>query len=98
MSRSYRKHCIIGNCNSSEKYDKRIANRILRRTVKELLRRDPDEVVLPIMDEVSDKWSMNKDGKSYFGNLLTRRSTQFPNESRDNDPYWIKIYRKMKSK
>jgi dissimilatory sulfite reductase (desulfoviridin) alpha/beta subunit len=98
MSRSYRKHLIIGIGGRSEKKDKRIANRILRRSVKELLHANPEEEIFPIMDEVSDKWSMNKDGKTYFGDLLKHKSSLFPNDSRENDPYWIKVYRKLKTK
>jgi len=107
MSRSYRKHDICGNAgrsNSSEKDDKRIANRILRRNVRMLLHANPEEEVLPVMNEVRDPWDMNKDGKSYFGNLLSehvRRGSRGGSHNegpRAVDPYWIKIYRKMKGK
>jgi hypothetical protein len=103
MSRSYRKHDHIGIAGHSEKDDKRIANRILRHHVKRILHVDPEQEILPVMREVSDKWSMSKDGKTYFGNFLT--------EAYYNDYHshsyitkltsaaeWLKRYREMKMK
>ena len=98
MSRSYRKHDYIGHGSSSEKYDKQLANRTLRHHVRQILHVDPEQEILPIMREVSNLWCMSKDGKIYFGNLLSERDHRFPNESRCDDPKWIKMYRKMKTK
>jgi hypothetical protein len=61
MSRSKKKTSIAGIGNAkSEKDDKRLANRKLRR----LTRVDPENP--PALREVSDVWGMSKDGKRYF--------------------------------
>jgi hypothetical protein len=63
MSRSRRKTPIRGITTAqSEKQDKRIANRRLRRRVRSALRVDPD-APLPLLREVSNPWRMDKDGK-----------------------------------
>jgi hypothetical protein len=99
MSRSYRKHDIHGIAGHSEKKDKRQANRVLRHHIKRLLHADPEtESPLPVMREVSNVWNMGKDGKRYFGNLLLEKKRAFPHESRADDPFWVKEYRKLKSK
>ena len=59
MSRSRKHTPIIGNCASSEKDDKRRANRKLRRKVNQ------GELDL-ILKDVSDPWGFTKDGKSYW--------------------------------
>ena len=97
MSRSYRKHDFHGNGGDSEKDDKRIANRILRHNVKRLLHIDPERETLPIMREISDTWSMTKDGKSYFGDLLSEHQTRGMYHDDDKD-YWNNVYRRLKSK
>jgi hypothetical protein len=66
MSRSKRKTPIAGMTNaSSEKWDKRQANRRIRRRVKESLAADPCADVLPDRRELSDAWTMAKDGKKW---------------------------------
>jgi hypothetical protein len=61
MSHSRKKTPVGGVSNSlSEKDDKRMANRKLRR----LTRVDPENP--PALREVSDVWGMSKDGKRYF--------------------------------
>lgn len=68
MSRSRRKTPITGiTTASSEKEDKRIANRKLRRVTKEILRRGSleDDLNLPDIREISDVWGMAKDGKRW---------------------------------
>jgi hypothetical protein len=63
MSRSRRKTPICGITTArSEKQDKRIANRRLRRRVRSRLHVDPD-APLPLLREVSNPWLMDKDGK-----------------------------------
>lgn len=65
MSRSRKKNPICGNCDSdSEKKDKRLANRRLRRVINssDLVVDD----VLPEMREVSNVASFDKDGKHWF--------------------------------
>jgi hypothetical protein len=67
MSRS-RKHTPISSntTSSSEKRDKRIANRKLRRRTKATVQTNPEAESLPELREVSDVWGMDKDGKHYF--------------------------------
>ncbi|WP_420128493.1 hypothetical protein [Longimicrobium sp.] len=63
MSRSRRRTPICGITTAkSEKKDKRIANRTLRRRVRATLHGDP-HAPLPLPREVSDPWLMDKDGK-----------------------------------
>lgn len=62
MSHSFKHLPITGitTCRS-EKYDKRLANRCLRRVTKQIL---PDEdTVFPEMRELTDIWCFGKDGK-----------------------------------
>jgi hypothetical protein len=67
MSRSCRKTPIVGiTTAASEKRDKQLANRRLRRVVKRVLRDEPEAQVLPLKREVSDVWAMDKDGKCWF--------------------------------
>ena len=60
MSRSFRKSPYRGVSNGSDKLDKRISNRRLRRRVLECLERGEEP---PVLREVSDVWLFNKDGK-----------------------------------
>jgi hypothetical protein len=103
MSRSYRKHDHIGIAGHSEKDDKRIANRVLRHHVKRLLHVDPEREVLPVMREVSNKYDMSKDGKTYFGDWLTERCyNEYHCHSYIREltsaADWLKRYREMKMK
>ena len=67
MSRSRRKTTISGiTTAATEKADKRQANRVERRRVKSVLISKPEVEVLPAKREMSDVWSMAKDGKIYF--------------------------------
>ena len=59
MSRSRKKTKVFGNAGASDKYDKRMANRKLRR-----LRRAGDDD-LGIRD-VSNPWGWSKDGRHYW--------------------------------
>ena len=73
MARSRRRMPITSmTINASEKQDKRWANRnhrsATRRTLKSAA--DPDAAVLPTLRDVSDPWSMTKDGRSWFGRHL----------------------------
>ena len=65
MARSYRRNPIIGACSHSDKPGKLIANRALRRRVRQTLHtsNDFDGLVLPHLREVSDVWDFPKDGK-----------------------------------
>lgn len=71
MSNSYRKHSIVANTScESEKQEKRLANRQLRRMVK--LRIRVGNYELPHLCEVSNVWLFGKDGKFYLGKLQTK--------------------------
>jgi len=55
----------MGIAARSDKEDKRLANRKLRRLTHELLRGgDLEDEIFPIIREVSDVWGMAKDGKT----------------------------------
>jgi len=72
MSHSYKHTPICGwSKKESEKQDKRFANRNLRREAKEAiniaLSSDTfDNLIVPIIREVSCRWSFAKDGKQFF--------------------------------
>lgn len=62
MSRSRRYTPIMGITTSrSEKEDKRMNNRKLRRKEKEAVRQGRE--IMPVMDDVSNPRSMGKDGR-----------------------------------
>jgi len=64
MARSYRHTPIFGITTSkSEKQDKRLANRWLRRAVRLQVQRGLD--VLSLLREVSNAWCFDKDGRAY---------------------------------
>ena len=64
MSRSRKKRPYNGIAGGSEKKDKRAYNRKLRRVNKELIKKSSD--VLLNKRDVSDTWTMTKDGKFWF--------------------------------
>jgi hypothetical protein len=67
MARSKRHTPIFGmTTHESEKTDKRRANRRLRRRVREVVSAAIAPEVLPALREVSNPWSMAKDGRSYW--------------------------------
>lgn len=51
---------------TTEKDDKRLANRRQRRVTREILGSTGDETRLKLHRETSDPWSMAKDGKGRF--------------------------------
>jgi hypothetical protein len=64
MSRSIRHTPVIGNCSHSDKPGKKIASGTLRAHVRTVLARgDYDNMVMPLLREVSNVWSFPKDGK-----------------------------------
>ena len=66
MSRSRRKTPISGYCVCrSEKRDKQLNHRRERQAVRQALFNEDE--VMPHTREVSDPWSMGKDGKGWFG-------------------------------
>ena len=71
MARSRRKRPIAGiTMASSEKWEKRKANRRIRRRVKESLAADPESEVLPHRCELSSVWAMAKDGRRWYNPSL----------------------------
>lgn len=67
MARSKRHTPIFGTTTQqSEKSDKRWANRRLRRLVREAVSTNVLPDVLPALREVSNPWSMAKDGRTYW--------------------------------
>jgi hypothetical protein len=67
MSRSKQKTPVTGiTTATSEKQDKRNANRKLRRCVKQRINEESDGTMLPLDKEISDVWLMGKDGKGRF--------------------------------
>ena len=67
MSGSRKKTPISGiTTAASEKHDKRLANRRLRRAVKQTLLTVDGLEVLPHRRELSSPWTMAKDGKHWF--------------------------------
>ncbi len=61
MTNSIRRRPFAAYCGGSQKFDKRIGNRALRRKNRVLLQTDPDPVFW-IMDEVMNQYSMVQDG------------------------------------
>jgi hypothetical protein len=76
MSRSIKRTPIVGHTTAeTEKHDKRLANRCLRRRTRQVLRTKgegaPNQVVvgvgeLPLMREVSNVYCFSKDGKQWL--------------------------------
>jgi hypothetical protein len=67
MSHSRKKSPIRGNAAApSEKADKRHANRALRRRVRTAFLVDPELEAPPERRDVSNVWTMAKDGKHYI--------------------------------
>lgn len=68
MARSYRHTPIMGNCSHSDKPGKVKAHRSLRANVRMAFAncRDYDDLIVPILREVSNVWDFPKDGKHFF--------------------------------
>ena len=65
MARSYRHSPFIGIASHSDKPGKALANRCLRTHHRDAIKtcRDFDDLMLPLLREVSNVWSFPKDGK-----------------------------------
>lgn len=73
MSRSVKRKPFSACCGTSQKQDKRIGNRIMRRATRILARiADPDTVIYPVYDEAMNKWSMAQDGSRKYMPLRSR--------------------------
>jgi len=57
----------------SEKDEKRANHRRERRQVRQVLSTEPESDVLPHTKEVSNPWSMAKDGKVFLGTHASRK-------------------------
>lgn len=72
MSRSFKKTPIVGNAGSSEKQDKKKWHRAFRKKSKDLIHQshfnvnELDDIIFPIEEDISNPWSMSKDGKHYI--------------------------------
>lgn len=67
MARSKQKTPVTGHTTATtEKQDKRLNNRKVRRVVQLALAVDPETELLPHERELTDPWLMAKDGKGRF--------------------------------
>lgn len=67
MSRSRRKRPFCGWTTArSERWWKRQAWQCLRRRVRVLLATNPEEAILPLLDEVANAYTAPKDGRQRF--------------------------------
>ena len=67
MSRSKRRNPVRGITTAeSEKTDKQMAHRRIRRVTKHFLTANPLTEILPNEKELSNPWCMEKDGKQRF--------------------------------
>ena len=66
MGKSYRKTKIFGCAGGSDKKDKRLCNRALRKKVREQLKQEDYDKPFPIKQEIIDEYSMTNDGKHYW--------------------------------
>ena len=74
MSRSRKRTPISGIVAArSERQDKRAYHRRERLLVREVLAKSNDAEVLPHRREISDPWSMAKDGKVFLGRRVHAR-------------------------
>lgn len=101
MARSHKKTPICGNAGGSEKWDKRINNRMFRRREKVCIATEQWDRLPINMNEIRSTWSMNKDGKNWFGWM---KYTNFIYRSRrgffdyDDIDYYRKSYIKYMRK
>ncbi len=74
MGKSTRKTPIVGiTTAASEKDDKRLLNRSLRRSNHQILKTDENADALKHVKEVIDPWSMAKDGKVLIDPVKNRK-------------------------
>ena len=74
MSRSRKQTPISGITSArSEKVEKQANHRRERRHVRQKLDVDPTADLIPHTKELSNPWSMAKDGKMYLGVRATRK-------------------------
>lgn len=74
MARSRKKTPKAGLTSAaSEKVEKQANHRRERRLVKQVLTREPEVEVLPHRKQLSNPWSMAKDGKVFLGTSASRK-------------------------
>ncbi len=66
MSRSRKKRPFAAHCGGSQKKDKRICNRVMRRTAKVSLRVHGEDAQYLSHDEAHNKWAMSQDGSRHY--------------------------------
>lgn len=72
MSRSFKKTPVVGHAGASEKEDKKKWHRAFRKKTKDIIHQshfdtsELEDTVFPIEEDVSNPWSMSKDGKRYW--------------------------------
>ena len=102
MTNSYRRRPFVGYCGGSQKQDKRIGNRAMRRVNHVLVRGDPDEAVFRTMDEALNPWNMAQDGTRQWQPFSRyRRRTSFwpgPPDERSPEEVYRRWYRWTKAK
>lgn len=70
MSRSRRRTKITSWTTScSEKKDKQLANRKMRKKIKEQIKKEKFDKPFPHKYEIEDNWNWAKDGKAYQKNM-----------------------------
>jgi len=73
MARSRKKTPKAGITSArSEKADKSANHRRERRRIRQTLDSDPQSEILPHTKELSNPWSMSKDGKVFLGKRASR--------------------------
>ena len=66
MSRSVKHHPFSVYCGGSQNQDKRICNRIIRRSDKVSLRVNGEDAYYLTKTEALDRWSMTQDGTRHY--------------------------------
>ena len=94
MSRSYRHHNIMPytGC-KSEKYDKHLTNRGLRRKSKRIIHNSDNledllECDFPIKGEIRDRWDFGKDGRCFLPSGTQLFNDKDGWDSNSPNKYW----------
>jgi len=97
MARSHKKTPVCGNAGGSEKWDKRINNRMFRHREKICIVSERYNDIPLNMNEVRSTWDMNKDGKSWVGYMKTEIYFNPWTDEIDED-YYSDSYKKLMRK
>jgi len=71
MSRSFRKRPFAAYCGGSQKKDKQIGNRIMRRTARVEVRVHGEDACFLSYDEAMNPWRMSQDGTRCWQSWLS---------------------------